>query len=341
MKSPEDDAAHAIRAPRQPRAAGRGPGRRPILVAVLVLGALGPTGSSLVAGSTTSVSAVSVGHAAPAASLLTDTPTDTSTATPTTTPTASVTSTDTPTTTPSATLTTTPTATNTSVPDTPTATPGGPNTWTATGSMTTGRAGHTATLLPNGKVLVTGGCGYACTTTELYDPSMGTWMPTGSMTVARYGYSATLLKTGQVLVAGGGSPYGGSLYSSAELYDPRTGTWTPTGSMPIPRLFHTATLLSDGRVLVAGGSTCCTQYGYQYYTPSAALYDPRTGTWTPTGSMTTIRDGLVSLEATATLLNTGKVLVTGGYNGGCPPAPASPVLNCTTPPPARGPLPAP
>jgi hypothetical protein len=311
MRSPEDDAAHGRRAARQPRAAGRGLGWLSVLVAVLVLGALGPTGSSIVAGSTTSMSAVSVGHAAPATSLLiaSETPTSTVTDTPTST------STDTPTATP----TTTPSPTNTSAPDTPTATPGGPNTWIATGSMTTGRAGHTATLLPNGKVLVTGGCGYPCTTTELYDPSTGTWTPTGSMTAAGWGYSATLLKTGQVLVAGGCCSGGYVPYSSAELYDPRTGTWTPTGSMPIPRVHHTATLLSDGRVLVAGGETCCTLDVYQYYTPSAALYDPRTGTWTPTGSMTTIRDGMAPGEATATLLNTGKVLVTGGYNGGCPP----------------------
>ena len=111
---------------------------------------------------------------------------------------------------------------------------------------------HTATLLPNGKVLVAGGYnGGALTSAELYDPASGTWTATGSLNTARYDHTATLLPNGKVLVAGGIS--NGSDLTSAELYDPASGTWTATGSLNTARYEHTATLLPNGKVLVAGG----------------------------------------------------------------------------------------
>src|SRR5436190_7951827 len=74
-----------------------------------------------------------------------------------------------------------------------------------TGRLAVARVYHTATLLPNGKVLVTGGYdgNNAFATAELYDPATGTWTPTGSLTVARFRHKATLLPNGQVLVSGG------------------------------------------------------------------------------------------------------------------------------------------
>ncbi len=95
-------------------------------------------------------------------------------------------------------------------------------TWAPTGSITAARQGHTATLLPNGQVLVAGGdtCLYggcpALASAELYNPATGTWAPTGSMNVARSHHTATLLPNGQVLAAGGDA-------GSAELYNPATG----------------------------------------------------------------------------------------------------------------------
>jgi galactose oxidase-like protein/Kelch motif protein len=130
-------------------------------------------------------------------------------------------------------------------------------TWTITGSLNTGRWGHTATLLPDGKVLVAGGynpLGVVEASAELYDPATGTWTVTGSLNADRTRHTATLLPDGRMLVAGG---IGGSDFhklASAELYDPATGTWTFTGSLNTDRFDHTATLLSNGEVLAAGGA---------------------------------------------------------------------------------------
>src|SRR5438477_350710 len=158
-------------------------------------------------------------------------------------------------------------------------------TWTPTGSLATARYGHTATLLPNGKVLVAGGgdsFGQEVASAELYDPATGLWTATGSMATARFQHTATLLPNGQVLVAGGFNDNIGPL-ASAELYDPATGLWTATGSMATARFSPTATLLPNGQVLVAGGGN------YSGVVASAELYDPVSGLWTVTGSMATAR----------------------------------------------------
>ena len=113
---------------------------------------------------------------------------------------------------------------------------------------------HTATLLPNGQVLVAGGFNDdgVLASAELYDPATGLWTATGSMATPRVDHTATLLPNGKVLVAGG---EGRRPFASAELYDPATGLWTATGSMAPSATDHTATLLPNGQVLVAGGST--------------------------------------------------------------------------------------
>jgi hypothetical protein len=105
-----------------------------------------------------------------------------------------------------------------------------PGAFTNTGTMTTPRAGHTATLLPDGRVLIAGGDNPATVldTAEIYDPATGLFTPTGGMTTPRSGHSATLLADSKVLLAGGNGP-GHAPVAAAELYDPSTATFTATG----------------------------------------------------------------------------------------------------------------
>jgi hypothetical protein len=178
--------------------------------------------------------------------------------------------------------------------------------WASMGSMASPRYRHTAALLPNGKVLVSGGRvpderwpeEFAYRTAEVYDPARGTWSPTGSMDEERADHTATPLPNGKVLVAGGRS--GASFLVEAEVYDQATGTWSPTGSMTQGREAHTATLLPNGKVLVAGGALRSLQ--------TVEVYDQATGTWSPTGPMAQGRGA-----HTATLLANGKVLVAGRF----------------------------
>jgi N-acetylneuraminic acid mutarotase len=171
--------------------------------------------------------------------------------------------------------------------------------------MAEARWHHAAALLPDGRVLVTGGDGSTgqLASAELYNPATNNWSPAGSIADARSGPTATLLADGRVLVAGGWS--GSSSLSSAELYDPAANTWSPAAAMADARWNHTATLLADGRVLVVGGFSDLDSA----VMAKAELYDPAADTWTPAGSMAADRYG-----HTATLLPDGRVLVTGGGN---------------------------
>jgi WD40 repeat protein len=181
----------------------------------------------------------------------------------------------------------------------------------STANMNTARYSQGATLLPNGKVLVSGGVDiFPLASAELYDPVSETWSATGSLITKRAHHSSTLLPNGKVLIAGGDTGYGCTAFASSELYDPASGTWTATGSLNVPRYHHSAILMPDGRVLVVGGLDRCNNF---HPLASAELYDPASGTWTATGSLSTARG-----RNTATLLPNGKVLVAGGDidNGG-------------------------
>jgi len=180
-------------------------------------------------------------------------------------------------------------------------------TWSNTGGMNKARFDHTATLLPNGKVLVAGYANFdtqeTSDTTELYDPATGTWNNTGNLNKARGYQTATLLPGSKVLVAGGFNSDGEAI-SSTEVYDSATGMWTNTGNLSQGRAYHTATLLTSGKVLVAGGFFVDT---LPNITASAELYDPVNGTWSSTASLNIARR-----FHTATLLPNGKVLAAGG-----------------------------
>ena len=184
-------------------------------------------------------------------------------------------------------------------------------TFAPTGDLIAARVNHTATLLPDGRVLIAGGSdgGSILASAELYDPASGTFAPTGDLTAAREGNTTTLLPDGRVLIAGGrvliaGGSNSGDVSASAELYDPARGTFAPTGDLTAARGGNTATLLSDGRILIAGGSSSTGILA------SAELYDPASGTFSATADLATPRTA-----HTATLLPDGRVLIAGGSDG--------------------------
>lgn len=142
--------------------------------------------------------------------------------------------------------------------------------------------------------------------TQTYDGTTGTFGRVGDLGVRHDGGgTATALADGSVLVAGGDVPG----VSTAERYDPASGSWAAAGALLTARRGHTATLLADGRVLITGGVGCCDLNG-EFLLDTTEIYDPVGGAFEPTGSMTTAR----AFHA-ATLLEDGRVLVTGGFDG--------------------------
>ena len=155
---------------------------------------------------------------------------------------------------------------------------------------------------------------------EFYDPATAVWTDSGTLNYAReVGFTSTLLPNGKVLVAGGQSVASGTgITDKCEIYDPATGTWTPTGSMAWITRIHQSVLLSTGKVLATGGDVWSTQYPASYHPNYCELYNPATGTWSPTGSMFAGRS-----YHTLTLLPDGTILAVGGVptNGGSGIAP--------------------
>jgi hypothetical protein len=183
-------------------------------------------------------------------------------------------------------------------------------TFSRTGDTTIGRNLGVATLLADGRVLVTGGTHTGDTGTvynreaEIYDPATGTFSATGSMSVPRIGHAAIRLNDGRVLVLGGAQAPMASL-ASAEIFDPATGTFKPAGNMNAPRETPLVTLLKDGRVLIVGGVEW--EGTDAFIILAAEIFDPATSKFTLSG-----RVQIARFDQAAVALPDGRVLILAG-----------------------------
>lgn len=176
--------------------------------------------------------------------------------------------------------------------------------WSNAGNLNVVRNNHTATLLPDGRVMITGGAGASAgneylNSVEFYED--GHWtMPPDGMANPHWRHTATLLRDGMVLIIGCVEGFG-ERPQPAELYDPFLGVWGLSSNDPDKRTRPTATLLNDGRVLVVGGRNA--DSGRLL---GAVIYDPGTGGWEDRPMIHP------RLGHTATLMADGSVLCAGG-----------------------------
>lgn len=204
------------------------------------------------------------------------------------------------------------------VPPTGPGQPASPTPPSANLSMSVARAGHTATSLPDGRVLIFGGVADGVRPqAEIYDPPTGTFSPADDMITFRRGRPAVVLPGGKLLFVGTQKYYVGSNpielrdgrtffaeAPSAETYDPVSGTFTPTGAYAHAAVvggWTTRTLLLDGRVLLTGNENasgaCCVG--------ATELFDPQSGTFSLTGAMRAFSD----TPGWGTALTDGTVLI--------------------------------
>lgn len=188
------------------------------------------------------------------------------------------------------------------------------------GAMAEDREGGAATLLRDGRVLVTGGWSGdlrtprdSAATTEIYDPATERWMRAAAMNFPHAYHTATLLADGRVLVFGGNGTT--DVNPAVEVYDPATDTWRVASAPVHAYRNHSATLLADGRVLFAGGNGTIVNI---WYAPDsggaqdvAEVYDPVADTWSPAGQLKVAR-----LMHGAARLPDGRVMIMGGREGG-------------------------
>ena len=178
------------------------------------------------------------------------------------------------------------------------------STWSPAGSMSSGRVGHAAGVLRDGRIIVAGG--ELAGTADLFDPVANRWTPAGSLSMPRFGPVAATLPDGTVLLVGGKS--GSTWPAASERFDPARGTWTTEGSVTNDRYVHTAHLLPDGKVLIAGGEGGGGWSGG--IRDSVEWFDPVASTWEGVGPMVSRREYHVGA-----VLPSGRPFVAGGWGG--------------------------
>ncbi|GAA2828387.1 Kelch repeat-containing protein [Kribbella solani] len=195
--------------------------------------------------------------------------------------------------------------------------------WTVAGALQQARFAHTATSLPDGRVLVAGGnairsadSNRALRSVEIFNPGSGASELVEPMTDPRFAHIDVPLLDGRILLVGGAVVAGPGLYGAqalCELYQPSTGLWTATGNLEIGRKGHQATRLLDGSVLVSGGDGRGLQsWEYERYSQTATeVFEPDKGTWKRVGEMAWGRS-----HHRDVLLPSGRVLQVGGTDSG-------------------------
>ena len=170
-------------------------------------------------------------------------------------------------------------------------------TWTNTGALNYPRYYHTATLLPNGEVLVAGGLdenlsgtNYVLSSVEIYNPATGLWTTNTPMLTRRFQFSANLLSNGKILFVGGGGPLSyeeEDALTSAEIYDPGTGTATPL-------VLNNAAKLSSGAVQIGFSNAP----GANFTALATTNFSTPFSNWTPLGVIPEISPGLYQFTDT-------------------------------------------
>jgi hypothetical protein len=190
----------------------------------------------------------------------------------------------------------------------------------ASGNMANSHVRGTATLLADGRVLISGGMrnggggGASTSDAEVFDPAVGTFTTAGTMNSQRTDHTATLLANGEVLIAGGWNGHAADAADDppwdplfVELFDTVRGSFQVAGTMSTTRVGHTATRLPNGQVLLLGGVLAVQNIHTELHPAYAELYAPTMGT---INSLSTTAPP--QSKYTTTLLSSGKMLLLGG-----------------------------
>lgn len=167
------------------------------------------------------------------------------------------------------------------------------NSFISVGSMSVPRTFHTATLLNDGRILITGGTdnnGLALNSAEIFNPATNSFSSVGNLTTGRFYHTATLLNDGKILIAGGNN----ISLKSTEIFDPSTNAFSSGTDMTVARSHYAAARLNDGQVLLVNGLLSGTLMSVDIYDPLANVFTSATSSAEQLGlSINTLPNGKV------------------------------------------------